>query len=288
MFIRMLVLLICWVPLQAREYTYNLGIVAIFQNEAPYFKEWIEYYRLQGVDHFWLYNNESQDNYLEVLQPYVDEGLVEVIDWPTAPFFNFNQCQMTCYRECLNNVKGVAKWLAVIDCDEFIITVNGQTISEYLKKYEKYAGIKINWQMYGTSFQPFIPSDKTMVETLVLRAEWDYVENELMKVIVRPERIYRLNLHSAVGKKDFSMIHPGKKIKKTPNIRVDEIRINHYWTRAEDFFFNEKIPRAERIRYSSYPPERVEKIQFNLNQIEDRIMDRYVPELRQRLGLELD
>ncbi len=59
---------------------YELGIASQFRDEAPYLKEWVEYHRMVGVDHFWLYNNSSIDNWEEVLQPYIDEGLVEVFD----------------------------------------------------------------------------------------------------------------------------------------------------------------------------------------------------------------
>ncbi|KIC71464.1 hypothetical protein DB44_DM00010, partial [Candidatus Protochlamydia amoebophila] len=33
-------------------YIYDLSVCAIFKNEAPYLKEWIEYHRLIGVKHF--------------------------------------------------------------------------------------------------------------------------------------------------------------------------------------------------------------------------------------------
>src|SRR5579883_479648 len=61
---------------------YNLSIVAIFRNEKPYLREWIEYHRLVGVDHFYLYNNKSSDGSLEVLSPFIARGIVTLIDWP--------------------------------------------------------------------------------------------------------------------------------------------------------------------------------------------------------------
>jgi hypothetical protein len=63
-----------------KEYKYDLAICAIFQDEAPYLKEWIEFHRLVGVEHFYLYNHRSRDHYQEVLKPYILSGLVELID----------------------------------------------------------------------------------------------------------------------------------------------------------------------------------------------------------------
>ena len=40
--------------LYAQAVPYELGIVAIFRNEAKNLREWIEYHRLAGVEHFWL------------------------------------------------------------------------------------------------------------------------------------------------------------------------------------------------------------------------------------------
>src|SRR4051812_43400023 len=61
---------------------YKLVACAIFQNETFFLREWIEYHRIVGVEHFYLYNNLSTDNYLEILQPYIAEGIVELFDWP--------------------------------------------------------------------------------------------------------------------------------------------------------------------------------------------------------------
>src|SRR5262245_23964419 len=63
---------------------YQLTICAIFKNEKKYLKEWIEYHRLIGVDHFYLYNNNSSDHPLELLLPYIKTGIVTVIAWPDA------------------------------------------------------------------------------------------------------------------------------------------------------------------------------------------------------------
>lgn len=57
-----------------------LSICMIFRDEAPYLKEWIEFHRLAGVDHFDLCNHRNQDNYLDVLTPYMKKGVVELTE----------------------------------------------------------------------------------------------------------------------------------------------------------------------------------------------------------------
>ena len=49
-------------PKSIQKKKFYVSICAIFKNESMYMKEWIEYHRIIGVDHFYLYNNFSSDN----------------------------------------------------------------------------------------------------------------------------------------------------------------------------------------------------------------------------------
>ena len=62
-------------------FPYNLAVVAIFKDEARYLREWLDYHLLTGAEHFYLYNNDSSDDYEKILAPYVEAGLVTLIDW---------------------------------------------------------------------------------------------------------------------------------------------------------------------------------------------------------------
>ena len=62
-------------------YEYELAIGAIFRDEAPYLKEWIEFHKLVGCEHFYLYNNASTDNFYEIQESYIANGEVDLIDW---------------------------------------------------------------------------------------------------------------------------------------------------------------------------------------------------------------
>lgn len=125
---------------------YNVSICAIFKNEAPYLREWLEFNHLVGVEHFYLYNNNSEDDYEAVLRPYIKSGLVTLIDWP------HNQKQMECYQTCIKDYAGETKWLGFIDIDEFIVPKSTDSIYEFLKPFERNAGaVNIYWKLFGTS-----------------------------------------------------------------------------------------------------------------------------------------
>ena len=61
---------------------YQLSVCSLFKNESRYLREWLEYHRLIGVDHFYLYDNASTDRSVQILQPYIRAGLVTLVHWP--------------------------------------------------------------------------------------------------------------------------------------------------------------------------------------------------------------
>ena len=135
-----------FVHVKPQDKKYNVAVCAIFKNEAPYLKEWIEFNHLVGVEHFYLYNNNSEDDYQSVLEEYVQSGLVTLIQFP------YEQAQMKCYKDCIDKYAGETKWLGFIDIDEFIVPKSTNDIYGFLKPFEtKRGAVKLNWQLFGTS-----------------------------------------------------------------------------------------------------------------------------------------
>ncbi|MBR4267266.1 MAG: glycosyltransferase family 92 protein [Bacteroidales bacterium] len=125
---------------------YKVAICAIFKNEALYLREWIEYHKIVGVEHFYLYNNNSEDNYEEVLKPYIANGSVTLTQWPQ------NQAQMKCYHNAIERFFSETEWLTFIDIDEFIVPNSTDNIYDFLKPFQKNRPVVIAyWRMFGTS-----------------------------------------------------------------------------------------------------------------------------------------
>ena len=124
---------------------YDVSICAIFKDEGKYLKEWIEYHRIVGVQHFYLYNNFSSDNYQEILQPYIDREIVTLKDWP------IKQGQMQAYKDCVEQFGHEAQWIGFIDIDEFIVPNKTNTVGEFLKKFINRPIVIIYWRYFGSS-----------------------------------------------------------------------------------------------------------------------------------------
>jgi hypothetical protein len=48
---------------------YELTACLKFKNAARFLPEWIEFHQMVGFEHFYLYNNNSTDDYLGALAP---------------------------------------------------------------------------------------------------------------------------------------------------------------------------------------------------------------------------
>lgn len=124
---------------------YYVSICAIFKDEGCYLREWIEFHKIIGIEHFYMYNNFSSDNYLDVLAPYIASGDVTLIDWPVP------QGQMSAYQDCFKRFRDETNWVAFIDLDEFIIPNSTDTLGEFLQSFKRTPAVLIYWRYFGSS-----------------------------------------------------------------------------------------------------------------------------------------
>lgn len=263
------------------NYRYYLSGLAIFRNDADYLKEWLEYHKLLGVEHFYLYNNLSEDDYLEVLQPYIDSGYVELTQWPYehGEGSTWFQIQKACYRDAIDKCVNETKWLAIIDTDEFIVPSQHKSLADLIaseekkKQNKKVARYEISWILFGTSEVERVPSDKLMIELLTMN---EAKVNKMYKSIVRPQYVGNyINPHKT------SLINKMKH-KRLP---ISKAQVNHYILRDLYFLHNVKIPRVDNYYDGTEYLFRVDKECCHINGYSDKIL-RFVPELKERMGLQ--
>lgn len=259
------------------KYTYKLAISAMFRNEAPWLKEWLVYHHhVLGVDHFYLYNNESTDNYEEILAPFVEKGIVEVIDWKSIPAHYRDDYklpsdppqvgyQLGSLNECLRKrALGKAEWVAVMDLDEFIVPAQGkETFFAMMDKAAKnrIGTIRLFWRVFGTSEIYDLSANDLLTEKMIHRAPDDHPWHKLCKSIHRPEAIKECMLHEA------AKLH---KKYWTKTVAPTECSIHHYWFRTEKFAAGKRGHNLDSIRKSSE----------EFNRLEDRTMAQYLPSLK--------
>ena len=282
-------------------YEHYFSICSMFKNEGRYLKEWIEYHRIHGCEHFYLYNNESDDDFLEVLAPYIKKGIVELIFCPKEEGTQkFVFTQIKAFQRTLKISRNQTKWLAFIDLDEFILPKQGLRVVDFLHKFDgmnHIGAIQINWQLFGTSNIYKLPENEPIIQNLVKKAPPFFSEgvstnNREFKSIIRPECTANVNIHSQLLKPGYKYYpldsQQNAKKPKFPNhlankIKIDEICINHYFIRDEDFFINVKSKRKKNGWDNDYK-KRWFELRDIANQVEDYEIHQWLPELKKRLA----
>jgi hypothetical protein len=206
-----------------------LALCAIYRWEADYLREWVAFHRLVGVERFFLYDNASEDEHLEALAPFIDDGSVLVHPWPVFPG------QGPAYDHCLAMHGSEARWLGFIDVDEFLFSPTGRPLTEVLRRYERYPGVCVSRAWMGTS------GHRTKPEGLVLA---NFVSrlyppepNRSVKSIIDPSRVTRrVNEHwfeFANGQRPVDE-HEQPLETWIRDLTFDVLRINHYFTKSEE------------------------------------------------------
>ena len=160
-----------------------LSVCAIFRDEAPYLREWIEFHRVVGAERFFLYNNLSVDDYLKELAGYIDAGVVVLKDWPEEPG------QYGAYSHCLQEHRRDSRWIAFLDIDEFLFSPTTQSVPAVLVEFEQFPAVGVNLAQFGTSGY-VTPPPGLVIENYVWRADAPKPGTHI-KSIVDPTRAGR-------------------------------------------------------------------------------------------------
>ena len=266
-----------------------LSLASIVKDEGLYIKEWIEFHRMVGVTHFYIYDHESTDNLYEKLSEYIKQGIVTYTYW--------DDLILPAYNHCLSNYKNDSKYIGFIDIDEFIIPVKGENlgniIDDIFNEYEYCGGLGVNWRMYGSSHHEN-RIDGLVMENYKLRAEDNYGVNKYIKTICNPRvtKEFKSNPHLATYIEPYHCINEnGVYINSSlcESLTCNKIRINHYHFKSkQEYILRKSRPSAD----NKCPIRSVEEIEKHfikydpsLSKVYDSIVDKYINELRKRCGL---
>lgn len=272
---------------QAVAKKYNLSICAIFKNEAFFLKEWIEYHRLVGVDHFYLYDNGSNDCFMDVIQSYIKEGVVTLISWPD--FLNEraeNHDEMwalstqTAAYENAARIRAVneTKWLVFVDVNEFLIPGEVNKLTDILEKYQDCAAVTISSDFFDASNVDTIPRRKLVVQAVELTAPELNPPKEVAKTIFKPV------LCKGFTWPPYQCHFKGPQA--TVKLKKSELSINRYINRFRGFLNFAR--RKEKLNIDSRMLTEEERAEL-LNEgyeIEDKeyAIQRFIPWLLKKLG----
>jgi len=275
-----------------------LSVVLIAKNEASYLVEWLEFHRIAGVEHVYIYDNGSDDETVAILQSYIRAGFVSYVPWA-----NFDQNavpQRQAYAHALCNFGPRWRWMAFIDVDEFLFPLKSDSLRTALREYEDLPAVAVHWHMFGSSGHKRRPSGLVIENYTQRSAIPSPAAPELLlkwKCIVNPKKV------RGVVSPHVFLLHDGRKgaydedrywILKTQHAtRASKIlRLNHYYTKSEEELAA-KIAKGSVGRLSiqgvnpkSFAALRAEACEIAT--VKDEAILRFVPPLRKRVSAVLE
>ena len=216
---------------------FNLSIGAIFKNESHILEEWINHHYHHGVEHFFLINDKSTDNYNEILKKYIDNGLVTLfnLDSPKE-----SRSQEAAYNHFFLCTKLFTEWLAIVDLDEFIYSTLSTDLRNIIKIYDNYDQILIKGKEFGSS--GFIEQPAEVIPNFIYRKSLGHLDSLLgneqetignPKAIVRTDKVHSYWIHSCAVE--------GKSVL----VDYEIIAFNHYKIQSYNYYVNVKLNRGD-------------------------------------------
>jgi hypothetical protein len=236
---------------------YYLSLVGIFKNEQSIIVEWIEHYLSEGVQHIYLIDNGSIDDYRSKINRYIVAGSVEVVvdDRPHMQILHYN-------NHYLKRVKTESEWVIVADLDEFIYSRKlFNKISDYLTTLSPNTSqVCIPWKLFGSNGH--IKQPKMVIDSFTSRTLYNHIKTNgmvdaghmLTKTIVRTKYLNNMGIHcSNVSSGTLEITSDGQRISKSGECHqlIDEkilknsaLHCNHYPIQSFDWFRSIKMSRG--------------------------------------------
>jgi hypothetical protein len=205
-----------------------LTACAIFRDEAGYLAEWLEFHRLVGFERFYLYDNLSSDDHLEVLEPYLEDGLVVLHEWPHFPG------QFKAYDHCIANYGEQSRWIGFFDIDEFVFSPTYDPVPEVLRAYEQWPAVCVNLPRFGTSGHQSKP-EGLVIENYQMRLQ--VLAERTVKSIVDPAAVESCrNAHEFYYRRRSAVDENGYPVHgtATKSASYERLRANHYYSKSEE------------------------------------------------------
>jgi hypothetical protein len=217
---------------------YTLVIAAVFKNEALIFKEWINFHIKWGIEHFYLVDNYSTDNYLEIIK-----------DYPVTLFQNnLTLNKSNIYEHYFKELP--SKWVALLDLDEFLWSPIYKNIQEILD--DSFSQIKIDCLHFGSSGHIIQP--ESVVKSFTKRAKFN--KNNFYKSIYQTKYLCSFGIYGHIVNGQTVQLNT-------------KLIINRYPIQSFNFFMTIKSTRKDWSDRNGYKRDKTYFIYQDINEIED-------------------
>jgi hypothetical protein len=225
----------------------KIAICAIFKNEKATILEWIAYHRVIGIDKFILYDNGSTDGTAQMIKCSRFRTWVEIVDWPQRPG------QLAAYSHFITSFAEEFRWVAFIDCDEFLHPLDADHIKPVLQRYEAFPAVLVNWLNFGPNGHQSRPEGLSIVNYLTRLPDNADVHRHV-KCVAQPRSVLGVGDNPHVLRLDGDPCDAEGQATQTLPIQERAVHahlvINHYYTRSRHEWY-EKVAKGRADNESS-------------------------------------
>ncbi|XP_044465744.1 glycosyltransferase family 92 protein RCOM_0530710-like [Mangifera indica] len=162
---------------------YEMCICTMLRNQAKFIKEWIMYHAEIGVQRWFIYDNNSEDEIESIIKSLSDLNYnITRHVWP------WTKTQEAGFAHCALRAREVCDWVGFIDVDEFFHLPSGLMLYDVVGKYSggdsKIGELRVSCHSFGPSGLKHVPTDG-----VTLGYTCRMVASERHKSIVKPEAL---------------------------------------------------------------------------------------------------
>jgi len=237
---------------------FDLVVCSIFKNESHILDEWIRHYRRRGVDHLYLVNDFSTDNYTDILDRYPGYITLFQNDIVTHDIHR----QPLIYEKYFRPLLGTSRWFAILDLDEFLYSPTNMPFANVLFKYRECSQIRVDWLHFGSNGHVTQPA--SVVDGFTRRAPYDTTKPYYSyKTLFQGKDLLVFEVHAHRVRGLTRIIHYSMSA---------ELVINHYNLQSLNFYMTVKATRGDVNNWLDHHGTKRSRHlfdQYDINDVED-------------------
>ncbi|KAG6659638.1 glycosyltransferase family 92 protein RCOM_0530710-like [Carya illinoinensis] len=204
---------------------YEMCVCTMLRNQARFLKEWVMYHARIGVQRWFIYDNNSDDDIEEVINNVVDM-LSKTKDIDKEVSYNITRhvwpwikTQEAGFSHCALRARDTCEWVGFIDVDEFFYLPSGLVLHDVLQNQSRYSyvgEVRVSCYSFGPSSLKHVPE-----QGVTAGYNCRLAAPERHKSIVKPE---------ALNSTLINVVHHFHLRKGFEYVNVDKgvMVINHY------------------------------------------------------------
>jgi hypothetical protein len=262
---------------------YRFVLATVFKNEAALLPTWLQHYINEGVEHFYLIDNGSTDNYMHIIQKIPPEMITLVRDDSTNVVGLQEQLLAKYYTDI---IREEADWVMVADIDEYLYPLNSsQCIVNVLDSVPlSVYKLILPWKVFGSN--KYIDQPANIIESFTRRRVVNVTNAKIggySKGLVRVTDSLQLKVHmSTVNESSVSYFSDSATPFQSVPLLTESfatqlpLQLNHYMFMSKNYYQNVKCVRggAQTVHSRKYTMDYYKHQEKTANAVVDTMLSK--------------